>query len=93
MAWRRLLLGAFAAYLVGLLGYVVPSHRHEAADDHAQAHQECQLCQVSAQAFLAPEPGICPETPTGPARPVEAVWAPILSLRHSPSASRAPPSV
>lgn len=58
-----------------------------------RSHQECQLCQIMAQAFLAPEPLVCHESPLVPARLVEAVWAPILSERFQPFSSRAPPAV
>lgn len=88
----RILIGVFAIYLLGLLGYIAPSHKHETGDGHSRTHQDCQLCQVSAQPFTAAEPGLCPETPAGPVRLVEAVWEPILACRHQPFASRAPPS-
>jgi hypothetical protein len=91
LATRRLLLGAFVIYLFGLLGYMGASHHH--ADGNGPgSHQDCQLCQVSHQPFVAPDPLACPETPAGPVALVESVWAPILACRHLPFASRAPPS-
>ncbi len=92
MATRRFLIGAFAFYLFGMLGYLGASHRHDAAAEHGRAHQDCQLCQVTAQAYVAPEPEVCPENPAVPVVVVEAVWEPILAFRFQPFASRAPPS-
>lgn len=92
LAARRLLLGAFVLYLFGLLGYLAPAHRHVDGDGRSGTHQDCQLCQVGHQPFVAPDAAACPETPAGPVALVEAVWAPILASRYQPFASRAPPS-
>lgn len=92
VALRRLLLGAFAVYLFGLLGYLGPAHRHEGDRADAKSHQDCVLCQISSQPYAAASPAVCPETPAGPVALVEAVWAPILASRFQPFASRAPPS-
>jgi hypothetical protein len=89
---RRLLLGAFLLYLFGLLGYLGPAHKHEPSSSGSQSHPECQLCQISAQPYAAPEPLVCPEAPAVPVRLVEAVWEPILAFRFQPFSSRAPPS-
>jgi hypothetical protein len=86
---RRLLLGAFLLYLFGLLGYLGPSHKHETA----RSHPECQLCQISAQAYVAPEPMVRPEIHLVPVLVIEAVWKPILAFRFQPFSSRAPPAV
>jgi hypothetical protein len=91
-ALRRFFLSAFIAYFFGLLGYLGPSHRHADGDGRAGSHPDCQLCQVSHQAYVAPDPAACPETPAGPVALVESVWAPILASRYQPFASRAPPS-
>jgi len=91
MTARRLLLGAFLLYLFGLLGYLGASHRHADGYRGAESHS-CQLCQISHQAYAAPEPAVCIETPAVPVALVEAVWAPILASRHPPFASRAPPA-
>ena len=93
LAARRFLIGAFVLYLFGLLGYLGTSHTHADAGEHSRTHQDCRLCQITAQAYVAPEPMICPESPAVPVLVVEAVWAPILACRHQPFASRAPPSV
>jgi hypothetical protein len=89
---RRLLAGAFALYLFGLLAWLGPSHRHEGERADAKSHQDCVLCQMASQPYVAPAPVVCPETPAGPVALVEAVWAPILASRYQPFASRAPPS-
>jgi hypothetical protein len=91
-AYRRFLIGAFALYLFGLLGYLGTSHSHAADKGHARAHAECQLCQISAQTYVAADPGVCPESPAVPVLVVEEVWEPILASRFQPFASRAPPS-
>lgn len=88
----RILLSVFVVYLIGLLGYVAPSHKHESADGNSRSHQDCQLCQVSAEPFVAAQPCLCPETPAAPVSLVEAVWEPVFACRHQPFASRAPPS-
>ena len=88
MRTRRLLLAAFLVYLFGILGYQGATHTHE----NSQSHPECQLCQVTAQAYVAPEPWVCTEVPTVPVLVVEAVWEPLLAERHQPFSSRAPPS-
>lgn len=103
------MLGGFLVYLFGILGFQGSSHGHESApadpqsksQSHgsslphtdAHSHPECQLCQITAQAYLAPEPLVCYESPAVPARLVEAVWAPILAERFQPFSSRAPPAV
>gem|GEM_PF-2533092 len=92
LRFRRLLLGAFLVYLFGVLGYQGATHSHENSRSHSQSHPECQLCQVTAQAYVAPEPLVCPGTPSVPVLVVEAVWEPILAQRHQPFSSRAPPS-
>ncbi|MDB5047060.1 MAG: hypothetical protein JWO30_131 [Fibrobacteres bacterium] len=86
---RRLLLGAFLLYLFGLLGYLGSSHKHE----NVRSHPECQLCQMSAQAYVAPEPMVRIEIPLVPVQVIEAVWEPILAFRFQPFSSRAPPTV
>lgn len=75
------------------------SHQHGRSDpeshSHPQsqsAHPDCQLCQITAQAYLPPVPLVCPESPAVPARLVEAAWAPILAERFQPFSSRAPPA-
>lgn len=88
MKARRLLLGAFVLYLFGLLGYLGQSHQHETA----ASHPECQLCQVTAQAFTAPVPVAMPQPEAVPVLVIEAVWEPILAFRFQPFASRAPPA-
>ena len=85
---RRLLLGAFLLYLFGLLGYQGSSHRHETA----ASHPECQLCQVTAQAYAAPVPLDMPRPVAMALSLVEAAERPILAFRFQPFASRAPPS-
>lgn len=60
---------------------------------HPHSNPECQLCQITAQAYLAPAPLVCHESPSVSVRLVEAVWAPILSERFQPFSSRAPPAV
>jgi DUF2946 family protein len=98
MRTRRLLLGGFLLYLFGIIGFQVSSHshRHSQTDpqsqSHGQSHPDCQLCQITAQAYLAPVPLLCPESPAVPVRLVEAVWAPILAERFQPFSSRAPPA-
>jgi len=88
---HRFLLGVFLLYLFGLLGYLGASHRH-ADGDGAGSHSSCQLCQVSHQPFVAPEAAVCLAPMDLHIAVIEAVWAPILASRFSPSASRAPPS-
>jgi hypothetical protein len=92
LAKRRLFLGVFVLYLFGVLGFLGTSHRHADGSREADSHSSCQLCQVSHQPFLAPEAAVRLEAPIVPISLIEAVWAPILVSRHSPSASRAPPS-
>lgn len=95
-----MLLGGFLVYLFGILGFQVASHGHDSnpsdpqshSQSHGQSHPECQLCQISAQAYLAPAPLVCAESPAVPVRLVEAVWAPILADRFQPFSSRAPPA-
>jgi hypothetical protein len=89
---RRFFLGAFMVYLFGMLGFMGASHHHADGDGRPGSHPDCQLCQVSQQPFVAPDPLACPETPAGPVALVESVWAPILASRYQPFASRAPPS-
>jgi hypothetical protein len=89
---QRLLLGVFLVYLFGVLGYLGTSHRHADGDRGADSHSSCQLCQVSHQPYAAPEAPVCIESPAVPVGLVQALWAPILASRYSPSASRAPPS-
>jgi hypothetical protein len=94
------LLGGFLVYLFGILGFQVASHSHESdrsdrqsqSQSHGQSHPDCQLCQITAQAYLAPAPLVCPENPAVPVRLVEAVRAPILAERFQPFSSRAPPA-
>jgi hypothetical protein len=86
---QRLLLGAFLLYVFGLLGYLGTSHKH--VSNHS--HPECQLCQITAQAYVVPEPLVCPESPAFPVLVVEAEWEPILAFRFQPFSSRAPPAV
>ncbi len=86
---RRLLLGAFLLYLFGLLGYLGPAHKHETAS----SHPECQLCQITAQAYAAPVPMALPPPMAVPVQVIEAVWEPILAFRFQPFSSRAPPRV
>ncbi|HKP97154.1 MAG TPA: hypothetical protein VJ385_15500 [Fibrobacteria bacterium] len=90
---QRLLLGTFLLYLFGVLGYLGTSHKHETSGkSHPPSHSECQLCHVTAQPYVVPEPLVCPESPTVPVQVIEAVWAPILASRFQPFSSRAPPS-
>jgi hypothetical protein len=97
---RRLLLGGFLVYLFGILGFQVSSHSHQYgqsdpqshSQSHGQSHPDCQLCQITAQAYLAPAPLVCPESPAVPVGLVQAVWAPILAERFQPFSSRAPPA-
>ncbi|MDQ3001146.1 MAG: hypothetical protein M3Y08_07790 [Fibrobacterota bacterium] len=90
---RRLLLGAFLFYLFGLLGFAGEAHHHDESASHGQSQQECQLCQISTQPYAAPVPMACPESPAAPTVLVEAVWHHVLSHRHLPFSSRAPPAV
>lgn len=94
---RRLLLGGFLVYLFGIIGFQVSSHSHQYGQtdpqSHGHSHPDCQLCQITAQAYLAPALLLCPESPAVPVRLVEAVWAPILAERFQPFSSRAPPAV
>lgn len=92
MAKRRLFLGAFVIYLFGVLGYLSSSHIHADGSAEAQSHSSCQLCHVSHQPYVAPEAVVSLAAPAVPVALIEAVWAPILASRYSPSASRAPPS-
>lgn len=95
---RRLLLGGLLVYLFGILGFQVSSHSHASklsdphSQSHGQSHPDCQLCQITAQAYLASAPLVCPESPAVPVLLVEAVWAPILTERFQPFSSRAPPA-
>ncbi|MBW8889097.1 MAG: hypothetical protein JF616_15190 [Fibrobacteres bacterium] len=85
-------MGAFLLYLFGVLGYLSTSHRHADGSREAESHSSCQLCQVSHQAYLAPEASVCLAHMDLHIALIEAVWAPILASRHPPFASRAPPS-
>lgn len=79
----------FALYLAAFLVLLAPSHRH----DFATVHDDCALCQVSTQPFVAPIADIVPV--------LSMVWTPLPDpiLISAPSvgrfhfASRAPPSV
>jgi hypothetical protein len=85
---RRLLLGVFLLYLFGLLGYQGSAHKHESA----ASHPECQLCQITAQAYDVPVSVALPRPLDVPVVVVESVWEPILAFRFQPFASRAPPA-
>lgn len=87
---RRFFLSALILYLFGVIGILAPTHRHEGA---SHSHPDCQLCQVSAEAYLAPVALACPEAPVSFQSLAEQGQEPSLSVRHQPFSSRGPPSV
>jgi hypothetical protein len=88
---KRFFLSGLILYLFGVIGILAPTHRHEAASD-SRTHSDCQLCQVSSAAYLAPEAALVPESPLSYAPLSEARHAPLLMTRHQPFSSRGPPS-
>ena len=85
---NRVILGAFVLYLFGLLGFLGSSHSHHGGP----SGENCQLCHVSSQPFLAAAPATAPFT--APDR--EALSAPesraVQAPRHFHFSSRGPPS-
>jgi hypothetical protein len=92
---RRLLLSGLILYLFGVIGILAPTHRHDNVSQnasHSQQHPDCQLCQVSSEAYLAPVASICTDVPLSYVCLAEQRHAPLLASRHQPFSSRGPPS-
>jgi hypothetical protein len=85
---HRLLLGAFVLYLFGLLGFLGPSHSHHGGP----AGENCQLCQVSSQPFLAAVPAVAPVEHPALRALCSADRPSPVAPRHFHFASRGPPA-
>ncbi len=89
---KRLFLGGFIVYLFGVIGILAPTHRHAGGSTN-HSHPDCQLCQVSSEAYLAPVAMVCLDASFTFQHLVELQQTPFLSARYQPFSSRGPPSV
>jgi hypothetical protein len=78
-------------YLLAIIGLFAPIHSHQDSGT-ASSHSECQLCQISSEAFLSPVAMTYPGLVQNFVCLHEISIEPILNIRHQAFSSRGPPS-